>query len=125
MAYDFLNVFGHSESHKGEMASLVYKAFHQINKHTQLKLFRSHNPKYEDGKQMRDFIYIKDITRWLWELYKKTKIQTGIYNMGFGCARTWLDLANAIFKNMDKVSKIQWIENSPKHSKTIPILYRS
>ena len=106
----FFNVFGHSESHKGEMASLVYKAFHQINKHGQLKLFRSHDSKYEDGKQMRDFIYVKDITRWLWELYKKTEIQTGIYNMGFGSARTWLDLANAVFKNMDKISKIQWID---------------
>ena len=106
----FFNVFGYSESHKGKMASLVYKAFHQINQINQIQLFKSHNPKYEHGKQMRDFVYIKDITRWLWELYKKPNVPSGIYNMGFGCARTWLDLANAVFTSMNKKLMIEWID---------------
>ncbi len=106
----FFNVFGYSESHKGNMASLVYQAFHQVSETGRLKLFRSYNPKYEDGRQMRDFVYIEDIAHWIWEIYKQPNIQSGVYNMGFGRARTWLDLADAVFTAIDKKRIIEWIE---------------
>jgi ADP-L-glycero-D-manno-heptose 6-epimerase len=105
----FFNVYGPNEYHKGDMSSVVFKAFHQIKDKASLGLFRSHNPKYEDGKQMRDFVYVKDVTRWMWELINK-KPASGIYNMGFGEARTWLDLATAVFQNMDKPVKINWLD---------------
>ena len=69
----FFNVFGYNESHKKNMSSLIYKAFHQIKAAQKLRLFKSYRSDYEDGKQMRDFIYVKDITRWIWELYEKKK----------------------------------------------------
>ncbi|MCB0420224.1 MAG: ADP-glyceromanno-heptose 6-epimerase [Bdellovibrionales bacterium] len=110
----FFNVYGPNEYHKRDMCSVVFKAFNQINESQQLKLFKSHNPDYKDGEQMRDFVYIKDITRWMWELYQKQKAQSGIYNLGFGEARTWLDLAKATFLNMGKDLKIDWID-IPSH----------
>lgn len=106
----FFNVFGPNEYHKGDMSSVVFKAFGQIRSTQQLKLFRSHHPDYEDGKQMRDFVYVKDITRWILELMNKKGVQSGIYNMGNGQARTWLDLATAVFKNMSMPMKIEWMD---------------
>ncbi len=105
----FFNVFGPMEDHKGSMSSVAYKAFHQIKKENVLTLFRSHNPEYKDGEQLRDFVYVKDVTRWMSELMTK-KPKSDIYNMGFGKARTWLDLANAVFKSLDKPLKINWID---------------
>ena len=106
----FFNVFGPNEYHKGPMSSVVFKAFNQINETDSLQLFRSHNPKYADGKQMRDFVYVKDVTRWILELTKKRDVRSGVYNMGYGEARTWLDLAGAVFDNMKKPAKIKWID---------------
>lgn len=106
----FFNVYGPNEYHKGDMSSVVFKAFGQITKTGQLKLFRSHHPDYEDGKQMRDFVYVKDVTRWMHELMLKNDVRSGIYNMGFGKARTWLDLASAVFSNMGKEMKIEWMD---------------
>jgi ADP-L-glycero-D-manno-heptose 6-epimerase len=105
----FFNVFGPGEYHKEEMASLVFKAFHQIKKNKSLKLFKSYRPDFEDGKQMRDFVYIKDVTKWMWDLFQFTK-GSGIYNIGFGKARTWMDLADGVFKSMNETKKIDWIE---------------
>lgn len=106
----FFNVYGPNEYHKGEMSSVVYKAVQQIKATGKLKLFRSHHPDYEDGKQLRDFIYVKDITAWMWQIYKNPSVQSGIYNMGFGKARTWVDLATSVFKNMDAKLNIDWID---------------
>jgi ADP-L-glycero-D-manno-heptose 6-epimerase len=106
----FFNVYGPNEYHKGSMSSVVFKAFNEIGSTGQLKLFKSHNPKYEDGKQLRDFVYVKDITRWILEIMTKSGMKSGIYNMGFGEARTWLDLAGATFKAVAKPMKIDWIE---------------
>jgi ADP-L-glycero-D-manno-heptose 6-epimerase len=105
----FFNVFGPNESHKGTMASLVYKAFHQIKETGALGLFKSYNPKYEDGCQLRDFVYVKDVTRWIGELIDK-KPPSGIYNMGFGTARSWLDLATNVFTSLELPLKINWLE---------------
>jgi ADP-L-glycero-D-manno-heptose 6-epimerase len=113
-ALRYFNVFGPNEYFKGEMASLVYKAYLQIQETGRLKLFKSYNPKYGDGLQMRDFVYIKDITRWMWELIENGLenkwMESGIYNQGFGQARTWLDLAKAIFSSLDRPMNIEWIE---------------
>ncbi len=106
----FFNVYGPNEYFKQSMASLAFKAFHQIKETGSLKLFRSHRPDYEDGKQLRDFVYVKDITRWISELMEKPEVQSGIYNMGFGKAHTWLDLAAPAFKAMNKPMEIDWID---------------
>lgn len=105
----FFNVYGPGEFHKGAMASVVFKAFNQIQESGELKLFKSHNSNYKDGEQMRDFVYVKDVTRWIFELFEK-KPQSGIYNIGFGHARTWNDLAKATFKALHKPLKICYIE---------------
>lgn len=105
----FFNVYGPQEYHKEEMCSVVFKAFNQITESKKLKLFKSANPDYKDGMQMRDFVYIKDCTRWMWELFHQTK-KSGIYNIGTGKARTWLDLADAVFTAMDLPRKIDWID---------------
>ncbi|MCK6596988.1 MAG: ADP-glyceromanno-heptose 6-epimerase [Bdellovibrionaceae bacterium] len=105
----FFNVFGPMEYHKESMASVVYKSFHLIKQTSQVQLFKSHKPEYKDGEQLRDFVYVKDVSRWILELMNK-KPRSGIYNMGFGKARTWLDLATSVFRSMNKTANIQWIE---------------
>jgi len=105
----FFNVYGPGEYHKEEMASLVFKAFHQITSSGVLKLFKSHHPDYKDGEQKRDFVYVKDVTRWILELFQR-KPQSGIYNMGYGQAQSWNDLAQAIFKALNKSEKIVYID---------------
>jgi ADP-L-glycero-D-manno-heptose 6-epimerase len=106
----FFNVFGPNEYHKGEMSSVAFKAFNQIRETGKLKLFVSHNPDYKDGEQLRDFVYVKDITRWMWEIMNKPAMKSGIYNMGYGKARTWLDLAKATFQATGKPMQIDWIQ---------------
>ena len=105
----FFNVFGPNEYHKEAMASVAFKAFNQIKDKGSLTLFRSANPEYKDGEFMRDFVYVKDVTGWMMELMQK-KPKNGIYNMGFGKPRTWLDLANGVFSALGKALKIDWIE---------------
>lgn len=110
MGLRFFNVFGPNEYHKGFMSSVPFKAFVQIRDTGRMSLFRSHRPDYKDGHQMRDFVYVKDITRWILELLSKPGMRSGIYNMGYGQARTWLDLATAVFKTMDKPVQIDWTD---------------
>lgn len=105
----FFNVYGPNEYHKGPMSSVVYKAFHQIQETGSLALFKSYLAAYRDGEQMRDFVYVKDVTSWMRELTEK-RPPSGIYNMGFGRARTWLDLGNAVFRSMKKPAQISFIE---------------
>ncbi len=109
LALKFFNVYGPNEYHKESMRSVVHKAFEQIRDAGNLKLFQSEHPEFADGEQMRDFVYVKDITRWMLEMNEKKSFQ-GIYNLGYGKARTWMDLAKAVFKNMNKELKIDWIE---------------
>lgn len=110
----FFNVFGPNEYHKNEMASVVYKAYLQIKQSGRLKLFRSHDPRYKDGEQLRDFVYIKDITRWMWEIYTQESFPSGIYNLGYGTARTWISLAQATFTTMNIPLQVDWID-IPEH----------
>jgi len=109
----FFNVYGPNEYHKGEMASVVFKAFLQIKAAQSLKLFKSHREEYKDGEQLRDFIYIKDITRWLIEFLDKPQIPSGIYNQGYGQAKTWLALADSAFQAFKLPRQIEWIDIPP------------
>jgi ADP-L-glycero-D-manno-heptose 6-epimerase len=105
----FFNVYGPNEYHKGRMASVVWHAFRQISEHNSLKLFRSHRPEYPDGGQMRDFIHVDDVCEYIWFIYKRQSYK-GLLNIGTGKARTFTDLASAVFKAMDKDVKIEWID---------------
>jgi ADP-L-glycero-D-manno-heptose 6-epimerase len=105
----FFNVYGPNEGHKEGMASVAYKAYHQIKNTGELGLFKSYNPNYADGEQKRDFVYIRDVTRWISELME-LKPKNGIYNMGSGHARTWKDLARGVFAAMKVSDKIKWLE---------------
>ncbi len=103
------NVYGPNEYHNGDSVSLIYKAHLQIVKGEPLKLFKSHDPKYRDGEQSRDFVYIKEVTHWLLELLDRPEVN-GILNMGFGQSRTWKDLAKIIFDIEGVDLNIEWID---------------
>lgn len=105
----FFNVFGPNESHKESMASLVYKAYFQILENGSMNLFKSYLPEYKHGEQKRDFVYVKDVTSWIGHLMK-SKAANGLYNMGYGQCRTWVDLANSVFKAMNKPARIEFVE---------------
>lgn len=105
----FFNVYGPNENHKGRMASVVYHAFHQIKKTGRMKLFRSHNPDYNDGEQLRDFIYIFDLVNVIYWLMEN-KPNNGIYNLGSGKAETFLQLGNAVFNALNIEPKIDFID---------------
>ncbi|MDP1802120.1 MAG: ADP-glyceromanno-heptose 6-epimerase [Bacteroidota bacterium] len=105
----FFNVYGPNEYHKGRMASVIFHSFLQINETGKVKLFRSHNPNYTDGGQLRDFVYVKDVVNVIWFLYS-SKVKNGIYNLGSGKARTFLDLANATFKALNIEPNIEFID---------------
>ena len=105
----FFNVYGPNEYHKGRMASVIFHAFNQITDKGQVKLFRSHNPDYTDGGQLRDFVYVKDVVEVCLFLMEKQP-ESGIYNLGSGIARTFLDLAKNTFKAMDKEEVIEFMD---------------
>jgi ADP-L-glycero-D-manno-heptose 6-epimerase len=125
----FFNVFGPNEYHKGRMASVVFHAFGQANMRNSevakwrngeisekqknsdgvVRLFKSHKPEYKDGGQLRDFIYVKDVVDVLYFLMNQ-KEGSGIYNLGTGRARSFIDLANAVFSALNKPSHIEFID---------------
>jgi ADP-L-glycero-D-manno-heptose 6-epimerase len=105
----FFNVFGPNEYHKGDMKSVVYKAYHQVAETGTVRLFKSYRGEYNDGEQMRDFIYIKDCVEVLWWLLGKREVN-GIFNLGTGRARTWNDLVTAVFSAMGRVPQIEYCE---------------
>jgi ADP-L-glycero-D-manno-heptose 6-epimerase len=105
----FFNVYGPNEYHKGRMASVIFHTFNQINLNGGMRLFRSHNPNYKDGCQLRDFVYVKDVVNVC--LFLMTdKPTSGIYNLGSGKARTFLDLATNTFNALDKSVNIEFID---------------
>jgi len=105
----YFNVFGPNEYHKGNMRSFVIKAFEQINAAGKVRLFKSCNSDYADGQYKRDFLYIKDAVDMTLFFYDNPKVN-GIFNIGAGQARTWNDLAKAVFAAMGKSAKIEYIE---------------
>lgn len=107
----FFNVYGPNEYHKGRMASVIYHAFHQVKDSGKIKLFRSHNPDFEDGEQMRDFIYIKDVVEALyWLMHHRRADHSGLYNLGTGKAETFLHLAESLFKALNQEPGIEFID---------------
>jgi ADP-L-glycero-D-manno-heptose 6-epimerase len=105
----FFNVYGPNEYHKGRMASVIFHAFKQIEKTGAMKLFRSHNPDFKDGEQLRDFVYVKDVIRVI-HFLMKAKPESGLYNLGTGTARTFLDLTRAVFKALDRTEDISFVD---------------
>jgi ADP-L-glycero-D-manno-heptose 6-epimerase len=105
----FFNVYGPNEYHKGRMASVILHAYNQIKNTGGMKLFRSHNPGYKDGEQLRDFIYVKDVVDVIFFLMHHRK-DSGIYNLGTGKARSFLDLARNTFKAMGVAENISFID---------------
>lgn len=105
----FFNVYGPNEYHKGRMASVIWHAFNQINKTEKMKLFRSHRADFKDGEQMRDFIYVKDLIDVCIFLMHHRR-NSGIYNLGSGKARTFVDLTKAVFKALGKKEQIEFID---------------
>jgi ADP-L-glycero-D-manno-heptose 6-epimerase len=105
----FFNVYGPNEYHKGRMASVIMHAFNQIKETGGMKLFRSHNSNYTDGGQLRDFVYVKDVVEVCLFLMEKTP-SSGIYNLGSGVARTFLDLAENTFLNLGKEENITFVD---------------
>jgi ADP-L-glycero-D-manno-heptose 6-epimerase len=105
----FFNVYGPNEYHKGRMASVIFHSFNQIREKGSVKLFRSHNPDFKDGEQLRDFIYVKDLVD-VCLFLKAEKPTSGIYNLGSGKARTFLDLVTNTFKSLDETVAIDFID---------------
>jgi ADP-L-glycero-D-manno-heptose 6-epimerase len=105
----FFNVYGPNEYHKGRMASVILHAYKQIKEKSSTKLFRSHHPDFKDGEQLRDFIYVKDLVDVCLFMMLQREF-SGIYNLGTGKARTFLDLAKAVFVALDKPIAIEWID---------------
>lgn len=105
----FFNVYGPNEYHKSRMASVVFHAFNQIKSTGGMKLFRSHRPDFKDGEQLRDFVYVKDVASVILWLAENTPM-SGIYNLGTGQARSFLDLAKNTFKAMDFPENISFID---------------
>ena len=104
----FFNVYGPNEYHKREMRSVVHKAFGQIQDVGKVRLFKSSHPDYADGEQERDFIYVKDCSRVL-RWFLENPEQTGIFNLGTGKARSFNDLAKAVFTALDLPAAIEYI----------------
>lgn len=105
----FFNVYGPNEYHKGRMASVVFHTYNQVKATGKMKLFRSHNPEFKDGEQLRDFIYVKDVVDVLWFFYEN-RGKNGLYNLGTGKARSFKDLAKATFDAMQLPAKIEYID---------------
>jgi ADP-L-glycero-D-manno-heptose 6-epimerase len=111
----FFNVYGPNEYHKARMASVIFHSYNQIKANGFVKLFKSHKPEFEDGGQLRDFIYVKDVLKicfWFLECWQKDPetFLSGIYNVGTGKARTFDDLVKATFSALEKRTQIEYID---------------
>ncbi|NDC38908.1 MAG: ADP-glyceromanno-heptose 6-epimerase [Proteobacteria bacterium] len=106
--FRFFNVFGPNEYHKGEMSSVVFHAWRTIKTGQSVKLFRSNSPAFKDGEQKRDFIYVKDCAEVLLNALKNPSV-CGVYNLGTGQARSWLDLARGVFSALQLPEQIEFI----------------
>jgi len=105
----FFNVFGPNEYHKADMRSVVAKSYDRVVQKGRMSLFRSYNREYKDGEQKRDFIYVKDAVDVVLFFLERPHVN-GIYNVGTGQARTWNDLANALFAAVDKRPHIDFVD---------------
>lgn len=106
--FKFFNVFGFGERHKGAQASVVVHAFDQIAGTGKVRLFRSHRPDVPDGHQRRDFVFVEDVVDVL-HFALAAPVPRGIFNLGTGRARTFLDLARAVFAALGRPERIEWV----------------
>lgn len=116
----FFNIYGPNEYHKGRMASVIWHSFNQIKANGLVKLFRSHNPNYKDGEQLRDFVYVKDLVKvmlWMMETVdsqqstvNRQALISGLYNLGTGTARSFHALASSTFKGLDLEPNIEFVD---------------
>jgi len=104
----YFNVFGPNEDHKGEMRSIVLKAYEQIREHGSVRLFKSYRPEYRDGEQQRDFIYVKDAAEMT--LHATESGAVGLFNVGSGTPHTWLDLVRPIFPALEMPERIEFVD---------------
>lgn len=104
----FFNVYGPNEYHKGDMRSMVAKAFDQIQSAGRVQLFKSHRPDYRDGEQVRDFVYVKDAVDMTLH-FLDTRVEGGLYNVGSGQARSWLDMMKALFAALERDPRIDFV----------------
>lgn len=109
----YFNVYGPNESHKGDMRSVVHKAFEQVRDYGKVNLFKSLHPDYKDGEQKRDFVYVKDAVE-MTLFFLEHKDKNGLYNVGGGTARTWNDLVTALFNAVGKPVNIEYVD-MPEH----------
>jgi len=105
----YFNVFGPNEYHKADMRSLVCKAYEQIRATGRIRLFKSYKPEYADGCQTRDFVYVKDAVDMTLHLAEEEGAG-GLFNVGSGTSRTWVDLANSLFSALGRKPDIEFIE---------------
>jgi ADP-L-glycero-D-manno-heptose 6-epimerase len=105
----FFNVYGPKEYHKGRMASVVLHTYKQIQEKGQMQLFRSHNPQYKDGEQLRDFVYVKDVAK-VCLFLQDHQPANGLFNLGSGKARTFHDLARLTFEALGLEASISFID---------------
>jgi ADP-L-glycero-D-manno-heptose 6-epimerase len=105
----YFNVYGPGEAHKGDMRSVVHKSYEQILSEGRVKLFKSHRPGYNDGEQVRDFVYVRDaVEETLW--FGDHPEVSGVFNCGTGEPRTWKDLVSAVFRAMGREPEIEFID---------------
>jgi ADP-L-glycero-D-manno-heptose 6-epimerase len=109
VALKYFNVFGPNENHKGDMRSVVNKAYAQVLKSGSVQLFKSYRPEFPDGGQRRDFLYVKDAVKMTVHLAEASNAG-GIYNLGFGKAHTWLELVEGLFAAMGREPRIEFID---------------
>ncbi len=105
----FFNVYGPNEYHKARMASVIFHSFNQVKQNGKVKLFRSHKEGFDDGEQLRDFIYVKDVTAVCYWLMQQQP-DSAVYNLGTGRARTFNDLVKATFNGMELPADIEYID---------------
>lgn len=105
----YFNVYGPNENHKGDMRSVVMKAFEQIGETGKIKLFKSYRDEYKDGEQVRDFVYVKDAVE-MTLFFLENKSAAGLFNIGSGTPNTWNRLASAIFTAMGRTKNIEYVE---------------
>jgi len=106
----YFNVFGPNEDHKGDMRSLVNKAYQQILQTGRVQLFKSHHPDFRDGEQQRDFLYVKDAVEMTLHLAEHGETANGLFNLGSGEANTWLTLTRVLFTALGREPKIDFID---------------
>ena len=105
----FFNIFGPGEAHKGNMRSLVHKAFGEIGETGRVRLFKSYKPEFVDGGQKRDFLYVDDAVAMAIHL-AENPTACGLYNIGSGEARTWVELVTPIFTTLGKPVDIEYVD---------------